>query len=174
MERQFVLRPDALAAFTQLYDERAAAVYRYFYHQIGHVEDAEDLTDTTFSTALCQFAEYRPERGTLTGWVFGVAHNCLRDYRRGRPVLEQLPLELEDPRPLPDGQLLSAERALALQRAIRQLPPDQRDAIALRFFAGLRTREVAGVLCKSEGAVKMLVHRAVDALRHNPVSEDLR
>lgn len=169
-----MLPPDALAAITTLYQERAAAVYRYFYHQIGQVEDAEDLTGTTFSAALCRFAEYRPERGTLSAWLFGVAHNCLRDYWRGRPVLDPLPLELEDPEPLPDGQLLSAERVLALQRAIRQLPPDQRDALALRFIAGLRTREVAGVLCKSEGAVKMLVHRAVDALRHNPATEDWR
>jgi RNA polymerase sigma-70 factor (ECF subfamily) len=167
-----MLCPDALVAFTKLYHERAAAVYRYFYHQIGLVEDAEDLTGNTFSTAPCRISEYRPERATLSAWLFGVAHNCLRDYRRGRTVLEELPLELEDPGPLPDGQVVSAERMLALGYAIRQLPADQREAVVLRFFAGLRTREVASVLCRSEDAVKMLVHRAVDTLRHNPALKD--
>jgi RNA polymerase sigma-70 factor, ECF subfamily len=129
-------------------------------------QDAEDLTATTFSTALCHFAQYQPEAGSLPAWLFGVAHNCLRQHRRSRPWVEQLPLELLDPQPLPEWQLLSAERAVALHHAIKELPADQRDALALRFFAGLRTSDVAAVLGKSDGAIKMLVHRAVVALRH--------
>jgi RNA polymerase sigma-70 factor (ECF subfamily) len=156
---------DALAAFTTLYQQHAAAVYRYFYHQLGHVQDAEDLTATTFSTALRRFAHYRPGQGTLPAWLFGVAHNCLREHRRRPSPVVPLPPDLLDPQPLPDGQLLSTERAAALHRAIQGLPADQREALALRFFAGLRTSDVAAVLGKSDGAVKMLVHRAVVALR---------
>jgi RNA polymerase sigma factor (sigma-70 family) len=124
-----VLCPDALAAFTALYQDRAAAVYRYFYHQISHVEDAKDLTAITFETAFCRFVSYRPELGSLSGWLFGVAHNCLREYRRGQRDVEQLSLELEDARPLPDAQLLSAERFQALHRAIQQLPANQGDLL---------------------------------------------
>jgi RNA polymerase sigma-70 factor, ECF subfamily len=158
---------------TCLYRQHAAAVYRYFYPQIGHVQDAEDLTSTTFCTALSGFAQYQPEKGSLRVWLFGIAHNCLRDYwRRRRPSADQLPLDLLDPQPLPDSQLLSSERAAALHRAIRELPAGQREALTLRFFAGLRTSEVAAVLGRSEGAVKMLVQRAVVRLRHCSSLED--
>jgi RNA polymerase sigma-70 factor, ECF subfamily len=166
--------PDAQAAFTRLYQHHAAAVYRYFYQQIGHVQDAEDLTATTFSTALMRFAHYRREQGSLPAWLFGVAHNCLREHRRRLRPSEPLLVEIPDSRPLPERQLLSAEGAEALHRAVRRLPAEQRDALALRFFGGLRTADVAAVLGKSDAAVKMLVHRAVAALRDCSTQEDWR
>jgi RNA polymerase sigma-70 factor, ECF subfamily len=166
--------PDARAAFTTLYHQHADAVYRYFYHQVGHVQDAEDLTATTFCTALARFAHYQPEQGSLAAWLFGIAHNCLREHRRRSRPVQQLPLELLDPQPLPERQVLSDERAIALRRAIRELPAEQSEALALRFFGGVRTSDVAAVLGKSDGAVKMLVHRAVTALRDCSTLEDWR
>jgi len=166
--------PDARVAFTTLYHQKAATVYRYFHHQVDQVQDAEDLTATTFLTALARFGHYQPEQGSLSAWLFGIAHNCLREHRRRSRPVEQLPLELLDQQPLPERQVLSAERAIALRRAIRELPAEQSEALALRFFGGLRTRDVAAVLGKSEGAVKMLVHRAVTALRDCSTWEDWR
>src|SRR5215470_3417770 len=157
---------DALAAFACLYRQQVAAVYGYFYHQTGHVQDAEDLTGTTFTMALCSFAHYQAELGSLRVWLFGIAHNCLRQYRRGRlRSVEPLPPDVLDPYPQPESQLLSSERAAALHRAVRALPVGQRHALTMRYFAGLRTSEVAAVLGRSEGAVKMLVQRAAVRLR---------
>lgn len=140
-------------------------MYRYFYHQVGHVQDAEDLTTATFITALRRFAQYQPELGSLPAWLFGVAYNCMRDHRRRSRSVEALPLEVPDPRPQPDRHLLAAERAAALHAAMGKLSADQRDALALRYFGELRTSEVAAVLGRSDAAVKMLVHRAVMTLR---------
>jgi RNA polymerase sigma-70 factor (ECF subfamily) len=169
------LPPAALAVFTHLYRQHVAAVYRYFYHQIGHVQDAEDLTATTFTRALSTFAQYKPDMGSCPAWLFGVAHHCLRDHRRHwRALIGPLPLGLVDPQPLPEFQLVSAERAVALQRAIQGLRVGQRDALMLHFFAGLPFVEVAAALGRSEGAVKMLVQRAVKALRDCSSLEDLR
>src|SRR5262249_33812353 len=83
------LCPAARAAFTALYRQHRAAVFRYFYHQIGHVQDAEDLTATTFCTAVSRFAQYRPEQAVLAAWLFGVAHNCFREYRRRRRSVDR-------------------------------------------------------------------------------------
>jgi RNA polymerase sigma-70 factor (ECF subfamily) len=166
------LCPDGLAAFTTLYHRHFASVYRYFYHQIGHVQDAEDLTERTFMTALCRFAQYQPELASLPVWLFGVAHNCLREHRRRRVSAGPLPLEILDSQPLPESQLIAAERAEALHGAIRRLPAAQRDALALRYFGELRTSEVAAVLGKTPDAVKMLVHRAVKGLRDRLTMED--
>jgi RNA polymerase sigma-70 factor (ECF subfamily) len=166
--------PDAQAVFTALVREHYEGVYRYFYHQIGHIQDADDLTAETFETAFCRFAQYHPQLGSLPAWLFGIAHNCLRKYWRNKPSVEQLPPEVWDPYPLPECRLLTAERAAALHRAIRRLPADQQEAVALRFFGDLHTKSVAEVLGKSEGAVKMLIYRAVMALRRCSTSEDWR
>jgi RNA polymerase sigma-70 factor (ECF subfamily) len=169
------LPPAAPAVFTNLYRQHVAAVYRYFYHQIGHVQDAEDLTATTFTRALSTFAQYEPERGSRPAWLFGVAHHCLQDHRRHwRAFVGPLPPGLVDPQPLPEFQLVSAERAVALQHAVRGLRVGQRDALMLHFFGGLQFAEVAAALGRSEGAVKMLVQRAVKALRDCSSLEDLR
>src|SRR5215471_15583890 len=103
------LCPAARAAFTALYRQHRAAVFRYFYHQIGHVQDAEDLTATTFCTAVSRFAQYRAEQASLAAWLFGVAHNCFREYWRRRRSVEPLEslLDVLDAQPLPEWQLLS-------------------------------------------------------------------
>jgi RNA polymerase sigma-70 factor (ECF subfamily) len=160
--------------FSALYRQSLPAVYTYFYHQVGSIEDAEDLTATTFSKALANFERYQTRRGTFAAWLFGIAHNCLRDHRRSLRNAERLGPEFPDRQPLPEMQLLSAERTAAIQDAIQRLPPDQREALALRFFGGLRTGDVATVLGKSEGAIKMLMHRALATLRERSKREDWR
>ena len=160
--------------FTTIYRQHVGAVYSYFYHQVGTIQDAEDLTATTFSKALASFDRYNVERGSVGAWLFGIARNCLRDHRRHPHAVERLAPELPDRQPLPEMQVLSAERAAAIHGAIGQLPPDQREALALRFFAGLRTSDVAAVLGKSQGAIRMLVHRALLALRDRSEREGWR
>ena len=149
-------------------------MYRYVYHQVGTIEDAEDVTSTTFSSALANFDRYTPDRGTPAAWLFGIARNCLRDHHRRHRAHERLIPQIPDREPLPEVQILAAERAASLQRAIQQLPPDQRDAITLRIFGGLRTADIGAVLGKSDAAVKMLIHRALTALRERSKREDWR
>ena len=162
--------------FAAVYRQYVSAVYSYFYHHVSNVPDAEDLTATAFSTALARFSRYKSSRGSLAAWLFGIARNCLRDHRRNAhsAPTEWSELELPDLRPLPELQLLAAERALALHKAIARLPSNQREALALRFFGGLRTRDVAAVLGKSEGSVKMLIRRALVTLRDRSEREGWR
>ena len=155
------------AAFAALYRRYVTSVYRYLYQQTGSPEDAEDLTATTFGKALASLSRYR-EQGGFAAWLFSIARHTLRDHqRRRRPQLdlEVVASTIPDPSPQPEAQVLRAEEARTLHLLVRQLPADQQEALALRFFGGLRTAEVAVVLGRSEGAVKMLVHRAITALR---------
>ena len=158
--------------FTALYRQHMAGVYSYFYHQVGNIPDAEDLTALTFTRALASYRRYDPARGSATGWLFGIARNCLRDHRRRPHPSDRLQADVPDRLPLPETQLLSSERVHAIHKSIQQLPPDQRDALALRFFGELRTAEIAHVLGKTDGAVKMLIHRAIVTLRERSTRED--
>ncbi len=72
---------------------------------------------------------------------------------------------LVDPAPGPEAQVLRSEQAADLRQWVARLPDEQREALVLRIFGELGTREISAILGKSEGAVKMLVHRAVETLR---------
>lgn len=162
--------------FAPLYRAYVAPVYRYLYHRTGDPHEAEDLTATTFGQALASLDRYE-ERGRFAAWLFSIARHTLRDHqRRRRPHLDlaTAATALLDPAPSPEAQALRAERDRDLHRAIERLPAGQREALSLRFFGGLSTRDVAAVLGRSEGTVKMLVLRAMDTLREHYRQEDHR
>lgn len=153
--------------FDALYRAYVVRVYRYLYRQVANREDAEDLTATTFSKALASFDRYR-DQGSLAAWLFSIAHHTLLDHQRRRRLhtdLDAVAPTLVDSVPLPEEHVLRADQAATLHQLIQKLPPDQREALTLRFSGELRTAEIAAVLGRSEGAIKMLVHRAIVALR---------
>ncbi len=161
-------------AFAPLYRAYVTPVYRYLYQQTGNAQDAEDLTATTFSKALDSLDRYE-DQGRFAAWLFSIARHTLRDYQRRRRLhldVDQFAPTLADPAPPPEAQLLRGERDRELHRLLGQLPSEQREALTLRFFGELSTRDVAGVLGRSEGAVKMLVLRAMDKLRDHYRRED--
>jgi RNA polymerase sigma-70 factor (ECF subfamily) len=162
-------------AFGALYRRYADAVYRYHVRHVGDHDEAEDLTAATFDRALAAFDRYH-EQGSAAAWLLAIARHARLDHqRRRRPQVGLAEAAaVADAGPSPDERVLRAEAAGELRRVVAALPADQQEAVALRFFAGLSTAEAAAVLGRSEGAVKMLVHRAVAALRGRYADEEAR
>ena len=161
--------------FTALYRRYLKPVYGYFYQQVGSVQDAEDLTATTFSEALASLDCYQ-EQGRFAAWLFGIARRQLLHYQRrrpwtGQPLTSEVAVTADQE---PEAQALGQDEMRRLQGLIQTLPAEQREALSLRFFAELRTGEVARLMGRSEGAVKMLVHRAVTTLRDHLRGEERR
>lgn len=158
------------AAFAPLYRKYATPIYRYFYQGVDNIHDAEDLTATTFSKALAGLASYE-SRGSFAAWLFGIARHTLMDHKRVRYStgieidLEAAAPILVDPGPEPEKYVLLREQTLQLRQLITNLPTEQREALVLRIFGELRTKDIAIVMSKSDGAVKMLIQRAVETLR---------
>ena len=67
--------------------------------------------------------------------------------------------------PTPEEEALGRERATTLHRLLAELPPDQREAVALRYFAGLPTAAIAAIQGGSGGAARMRLYRALATLR---------
>ena len=157
------------AAFEQLYRRYADRVYRYCYARGGASSDAEDLTAQTFLAALEGIRRYQ-QRGSVAAWLFGIAWRKCNDYHRQRYKQPTLPLSsaesVEDTASPDLEQHVTQERLLeCVRRALNALSPDRRDALQLRFWGGLNTAEIARVMGRRQGAVKMLVSRAVADLR---------
>jgi RNA polymerase sigma-70 factor (ECF subfamily) len=154
------------SAYQELYDRYFDQVYSYVYYHCGSRELAEDVTAATFQRGLEDLPNFRWRGIPYSAWLYRVAGNQLSRERR-RPAW----LELQDAEyrgeeaDQPEQQVIRMDQDSRLQEAVRALPPDQRQAILLRFFAGMRNKEVGRVMNRSEGAVKLLVFRAVANLR---------
>ena len=163
-ERTF---PMTAAAFADRYHTYVAPLYRYLFQQTGNAADAEDLTASTLGKALASLDAYAG-RGTFMAWLFGIARHTLNDYLRHRcrtVDIAHVAASLPDGGPLPEQTAVRQERADTLYLHIRGLPAGQREALTLRYFGALHIAEIAAVMGRSEGAVKLLIHRALTALR---------
>jgi RNA polymerase sigma-70 factor, ECF subfamily len=124
------------------------------------------VTATTFARAMEELPRFQWRGVPYSAWLYRVAGNLVARNRR-RPGW----IELES-RMLPDAGADPAEhaeandRAAEVRAAVAALPHDQRQAVLLRFGGDLRNREIADIMGRSEGAVKLLTFRALTALRH--------
>ncbi len=162
-------------AFVALYRRYVGPVHRYLLGQVSQRADAEDLTATVFTKALAGLARY-DGTGSFPAWLFAIARHTLRDHqRRRRPTadLDALALPLPDGDPSPEDGALAREQAATLHRLLGELPPEQREAVALHYFAGLPTAEIAAIQGRSGGAIRMRLHRALAALRARYPQEEL-
>ncbi len=155
------------AAFGALYRRYVDRVYGYCFYLLGDHHDAEDATERTFTAALAAIDGFVDEGATFRAWLFRIAHNQLANALRSRHRQQADSLEaVGEPRANADpaGLLSLAEEARGLRRALDQLPVDRRQVVVLRFVDGLSAREIGAVLGRSEGAVRVLQHRALRQL----------
>ncbi len=160
-------RSDA-AAFGLLYRRHRLAVFRYLRTRTGTDDDAADLTAIAFERALVAMPRYTPSGGGILAWLLRIARNAAIDAGRRRSAL---PLGAGPPTAhaaeAPEDLVLAMESRSALMKAVERLPDAQREAIVLRYAAGLTAREIGDVLGKRPEATQKLISRALATLRES-------
>jgi RNA polymerase sigma-70 factor (ECF subfamily) len=154
-------------AFGRIFDLYHEPVYRYIASRVRRPTDAEDLTQTVFVKALEALPRYEARGVPFGGWLFRLARNTVIDHartHRDHADLEAVAERMSDDRP-PEDVVAERRDIEAVAAALASLTTEQRDAIALRFFAGLSAREAAIAMGKQEGTVRGLQFRAIAALR---------
>jgi RNA polymerase sigma-70 factor (ECF subfamily) len=155
------------AAFGALYRRYLDRVYGYAFYLLGDHHDAEDVTERTFLAALSAIGSFRNTGASFRSWLFRIAHNQVANALRSRGRRAASPLDAEDhPSSLldPAASAGANDEARELRRALDSLGPDRRQVLVLRFVDGLTAREIGAVVGRSEGAVRVLQHRALREL----------
>ncbi len=157
------------ADFERLYKAHARDVYSYAYYRVGNHHDAEDLTEQTFLQAYRHFARAQREAAgrPLRPWLIRIAHNLAANHYRSRARRPQSPLE--DSETLParhstEDLVTSRDELARVLEGVRRLPDDRREALIMRFSLGMDNREIARALGRTDGATKVLIHRAIKQL----------
>lgn len=169
------LSDDALAqraiqdtdAFALLYRRHLNRIYSYLLSRVGNVQDAQDLTTQTFIAVLNALPHYEP-RGLFGAWLLAIARRKAMDHFRQDQTLISIEdaIDVSDDTPSPDEFILEQMWMEEVAHLFKRLNPDRAEAIRLRFFAELKNREIANLMGKSEGAVKMLIARGLEDIRH--------
>ena len=155
--------------FSELYRAHLRDVYSYAYYRVGNHHDAEDLTEQTFLQAYRHFdrALRESDGRPLRPWLIRIAHNLAANLYRDRSRKPQTPIQ--------DTGLLSAthttedlvegrDELARILEGVKELPDDRREALIMRFALGMDNREIARTMGRSDGATKVLIHRAIRQL----------
>jgi len=153
--------PEAFAALYDLYVDR---VHAYAYRFLGSTAEAQDVTSQAFLTALANIRRFRWRAGGFGAWLFRIARNqaisTLRQQARLGPFLDTGTLGSD-----PEEEAARRETLVRLRALVAELPPRQREAVYLKYSAGLENPEIAAVTGRSVSAVSSLLHRATARLR---------
>jgi RNA polymerase sigma-70 factor (ECF subfamily) len=157
------------AEFSDLYRAHLKDVYSYSYYRVGNHHDAEDLTEQTFLQAYRHFerAQRESDGRPLRPWLIRIAHNLAANHYRDRSRKPQSPLDESTPvatTHTTEDVVEGRDELARILAGVTQLPDERREALIMRFALGMDNREIARALGKTDGATKVLIHRAIKQL----------
>jgi len=154
----------AEAAFEEIYARYGRKIYGFLVRRLGQADDCAELFQETFLRLHKGRSLYRPEMA-FKAWIYTITNNLVRDKLRAKQPKFSQPLEGDDANDtegaIPDG----SHTLLSFKEAFAKLTDDQREAMILSRFQGLKYEEIGRVMDRSTEAVNQLIQRAMHHLR---------
>ena len=164
-------------AFTELYEANLRDVYSFLYYRLGNHHDAEDVSEQVFLQAYRHLPKALAESQgrSLRPWLIRIAQNLAINLYRDRSRKPQSALDESMPIATTHTTEDVVEGRDELRRilaGVTELPDERREALIMRFALGMDNREIARALGRSDGATKVLIHRAIKQLQEEMAGDD--
>jgi RNA polymerase sigma factor (sigma-70 family) len=151
------------SALSALYRRHVGPIYRFVLAQVRDTADAEDLTSETFARMMRGLSGFRGE-ASFRNWLYQVARNAVRNYRRSAGYRRVVPLtrNVAAPEPpAPEETSGAASTAAEVLELLSRLPPRYRQVLELRFLEGRTIEQTAAEMGITATNAKVLQHRAL-------------
>ena len=155
-------------AFGQIYDFYLPKIYRFVFIKVSNRGEAEDLTQEIFLSAWQNIKGFQFQGFSISSWLYRIAYNEVIDFYRTRKqheTIEALPEDILAELPKTDQNLDRALEIKKIKIVIQKLESDQQNVLIMKFVDELSNKEIAQVLDKSEGAIRVIQHRALKQLK---------
>ena len=152
-------------AYGLIYDRYVAQLYRFILFKVGDEEEAKELTSDAFLKTWEYLMEGKPVK-SVSGLLYAIARSTIVDHYRKKKLLL---VSFDDAPDIADhkleGFVEANEEVKATLAAISKLKDEYREALMMKHIDGLTNAEIANALDKSNGTIRVLLHRATEALR---------
>ncbi len=155
-------------AFGKLYDDHISRIYRFILLKVSRKTDAEDITHQVFLSAWQNIRSYKIQGNPFSSWLYKIAHNAVIDFYRTQKKDVSIELVSEDSfahLPELEEEVDKGMRLIEIRHALAQLKEDEQSALIMKFVDELSNKEIADILKKTEGAVRVMQHRALKQLK---------
>lgn len=156
------------AAFAALYDMHMDRVYNHIYYRVPSQADAEDIVQEVFLKAWNAISKYRGTGASFVAWLIVIARNLIADYYKKRKKLvslEEMEASGGSIEAIPATMAETSLDQKEIREAVFRLKGDKQKVILMHFIDGFSYEEIARLLHKSEGAVRVIQYRALNDLR---------
>ena len=157
-------------AFARIYDEYVEPIYRFVFFKVSSAEVAQDLTSEAFTKVFQYIVSTSKKIKNIKAFIYRVARNTVIDHYRKRsdeslPVEGEVEIQIEDQSQPLEEQLDQRLALEAFHRAVETLKDDWQEIVQLRYIEGYSNSEIAVIVEKSEGSVRVILHRALKELK---------
>ena len=154
-------------AFGRLYDMHVDRVYRHIYYRVSNTADTEDLTQQVFIKAWQAIGRYKKTASPFLAWLIKISHNLVIDFYRSKKSEAYIDFDMVAAEPDTDPEHIAEANfnQQQMRQAINKLHGGQQQVILMRFIEDFSYAEIAVALGKSEGAIRVILHRGLAKLK---------
>ena len=155
--------------FSQIYDQYVNKIYRFIFLKVSSQEIAEDLCSETFTRGWQKFRKNSQEIENPPAFLYQIARNLVIDYyrERGRTQIVSADfLPITDPRINLEAETMNNSDLDRVKSVLVNIKDDYQEVLIWHYIDDLSISEIAKMLNKSEGAVRVTLHRALKSLRN--------
>ena len=135
-------------------------IFNYIYRMVGNIDEAQDLCQESFLKAFRELASLK-DQDRFSAWLYSIAHNvCYSRFRKDKGKIF-IPLETDDI----GAKSMAIENRLAVEKALLELPDEQREVVVLKVFQGMKFDEIAGVQGAPVSTVKSRLYMSFKKLK---------